>query len=106
MWRIVNKMSEWKIEPSAATFALVIESTRQTGNLELTLQIYTEMQSRGYVPDLDTAQGVIILAASKGYPRLALDLATKFEESSVRRLDGEAWVHCLTSSAEALYACI
>jgi pentatricopeptide repeat protein len=103
MWYILDKMSESRIEPSAATFALIIERTRRLSNLELTLQIYAEMQTRGFPPDLDTARGVIMMAASKGHPRLALDLAAQFEESSVRRLDAEVWMNCLASSAESLY---
>jgi hypothetical protein len=106
---MMEKMYEKNIEPNAVTFGLVLQiflnhENPDHVNLELVLRYYAEMLSRKFVPDVDTAQRVIIFAASRGYPRLALDFAATFEESSVRRLEGAVWINCLRSSAEALYA--
>src|SRR5262245_12147717 len=97
-------MVEWNIDPDATAFAHVILRHVADDNLELALQRLTEMPAHNLTPTLDTVQRVIVLATQRGYPRLALDLATEFEASSVRRLDSAVWMNCLISSAEALYA--
>ena len=99
-------MAEWNVEPNATTYSIVIDRFVEAGNMERILRWLAEMQLRGLVPSVDTAQSVIALIASRGFPRLALDVATVFERSSIRRLDTAVWLNCLISSAEALYASI
>ena len=69
----------------------------------MALQLLREMTTLGLAPELGTAKGVIILAANSRSPRLALDLARSFEDSSVRKLDAEVWMNCLIASAQELY---
>jgi hypothetical protein len=96
-------MEELNIPPNAQTFSLIMERPLTGKNLEMAVQYMGEMYERGINPELQTAQGVITLAADFGYPRLALELANTFEEQSVRRLDHEVWLNCLLSAAENLY---
>jgi hypothetical protein len=103
MWIILEQMRELNIPPNAQTFALILEKPLLGENLEMAIQYFSEMSARGIVPELQTAQAVIILAAKLGHAKLALEIASTFEDQSVRRLDNEVWLNCLISSAEALY---
>lgn len=103
MWEIVDKMKSLGIEPNEQTYALIINRMTTTESIELALQFMDELTSRGLTPQLTTAQDIVRLAAELNFPRLAVELAQKFEEQSVRRIDGETWMACLISSAEALY---
>lgn len=69
----------------------------------MAIQYLFAMRAQNIVPELLAVQAVIILAAESGYPRLALDLATYFEDVSHRRLGDAAWVACLHSAAQSLY---
>lgn len=69
----------------------------------MALQYLFAMKSQNIVPELSAVQAVIILAAESGYPRLAFDLATYFEDNSHRRVGDDVWVACLYSAAQALY---
>jgi pentatricopeptide repeat protein len=102
---LLNWVSKWKIAPSAATYALVVDFLLARDHFGMALQVFAEMQSRRITPNLETSQQIIISAA-RHYPRLAVDLATSFEDNSVRRLDGVAWHSCLASTAEILYVSI
>jgi len=106
MWEAVDKMTELGIPPSTYTYSLIISRFLSNENLELALQFLFHMKARGLVPELKAAQGVILLAARLGYPRLALDLAASFEEGSVRKLDPEVWMNCLIASAQDLYVSV
>lgn len=103
MWSILDRMQELRMPPNAQTFSLILERPLIGGNLELAVQYLGLMNTLGIVPELQTAQNIIILATTLGYPRLALDIASTFEDNSVRRLDNEVWVNCLISSAENLF---
>jgi hypothetical protein len=103
MWSIVERMQELRMPPNAQTFSLILERPLMGGNLEIAVQYLGEMKARGIVPELQTAQNIIILAANLGHSRLALDIASAFEDESVRRLDNEVWLNCLISSAENLF---
>lgn len=103
MWDILNRMEELNMPPNAQTFALILERPLLGENIELAVQYLGEMNARGIIPELPTVQGIIILATKLGHSRLALEIASTFEEESVRRLDNEVWVNCLISSAENLY---
>lgn len=106
MWEAVDKMREFGMPLSTYTYTLIISRYLSNENLELALQFLFDMNARGLVPELKAVQGVILLAARLGYPRLALDLATSFEEDSSRRLGPEVWMNCLMSSAQDLYVSI
>jgi hypothetical protein len=69
----------------------------------MALQYLFAMRSQNIVPELSAVQGVIILAAESGHPRLAYDLATYFEDNSHRRVGDDVWIACLYSAAQALY---
>lgn len=103
MWKILEEMNEIGLTPNAQTFTQIMERPLLGENVEMAVQYMGEMLARGIVPELQTAQRAIILATSFGHAKLALDMANKFEEHSVRRLDNEVWVNCLIVSAENLY---
>jgi hypothetical protein len=106
MWGILSRMEAVNISPNAQTFTLILERPLLKKNLEMAVQYMGEMNTRRIVPELPTAQAIIILAAKLGHPRLALEIASTFEEDSVRRLDGEVWVNCLISAAENLFVSV
>ena len=96
-------MDEWSIAPNEITYELIITRFAENGRLELALQFLSQLGQAGLSPTLSTAASVIACAAELGHPRLALDLADAFEETSVRRLDGHVWVDILASCAQDLY---
>ncbi|KAI0663615.1 hypothetical protein C8Q70DRAFT_906868 [Cubamyces menziesii] len=102
--RVLKLMEEWNIQPNEITYEIIITRFTQVRRLELALQYLAQLGRAGLSPTLNTASAVISAAADMGFPRLALDLALAFEETSIRRLDGEVWVDVLISCAEALYA--
>jgi len=80
MWIILEQMRELNIPPNAQTFALILEKPLLGQNLEMAIQYFSEMSARGIVPELQTAQAVVILAAKLGHARLALEIASAFED--------------------------
>lgn len=96
-------MDDSGIEHTEGTYALLIRRYLDDSNLEMAFKLLVEMEGRGLTPTLETAEGVITLAAERRMPRLALELAENFEASSVRRLNMHVWVDCLLSSSECLY---
>ncbi|KAF8894120.1 hypothetical protein BD779DRAFT_1669601 [Infundibulicybe gibba] len=104
LWKVVEKMEELNIPPNSGTFTLIIQRFVADGNLELALQYFHAMRALKFVPELRAAQSMVSLTAQQGYPRLAIDLAVWFEQNSIRRLEHAAWMNCLISSADNLYA--
>ncbi|KAI0374145.1 hypothetical protein BV20DRAFT_962134 [Pilatotrama ljubarskyi] len=100
---VLRTMEEWSIRPNEFTYEIMITRFAQADRLELALQYLAKMAPAGLSPTLKTATVIISAAAELGFSRLALDLAVAFEETSVRRLDGEVWVDLLVSCAESLY---
>jgi pentatricopeptide repeat protein len=96
-------MKDAGIEHNERTYAFLIRRYLDDSNLEMAFKLLVEMESRGLTPTLETAEGVITLAAQRRMPRLALELAENFEASAVRRLGTHVWVSCLLSSSECLY---
>jgi pentatricopeptide repeat protein len=96
-------MDDSDIEHTEGAYALLIRRYLDDSNLEMGFKLLVEMEGRGLTPTLETAEGVITLAAERRMPRLALELAENFEASSVRRLNMHVWVNCLLSSSECLY---
>lgn len=106
MWEIVERMIELNITPNAQTFTLIMDRFIRAENLEMVVQYMGEMVNLGLVPELQTAHNIVILAAKLGHPRLAIEMANHFEDSSIRRLDNEVWLNCLIGSAEDLYVSV
>ena len=104
--RVLRLMEEWRIQPNEITYEIIITLLARAQRLELALQYLAQLGRAGLSPTLKTASAIITTAAELGFPRLALDLALAFEETSVRRLDTEVWVDVLISSAEALYVSV
>jgi pentatricopeptide repeat protein len=102
-WSVLRMMEDAGIKHTEGTYALLIQRYLADSNLEMAFKLLVEMEGRGLKPRLGTAEGVIILAAQRRMPRLALELAENFEASSVRRLGMHVWVSCLLSSSECLY---
>ena len=102
-WSVLRMMEDAGIEHTEGTYALLIQRYLDDLNLEMAFKLLVEMEGRGLTPTLKTAEDVIILAAQRRMPRLALELAENFEAASVRRLGTNVWVSCLLSSSECLY---
>jgi pentatricopeptide repeat protein len=96
-------MLEAKIVPNATSYEILIGHLTREENLEMALTILTEMEKRDLSPSTETAENIVLLAAKKGNPRLALDLATTYEAVSVRPLSTATWVNVLASCAEYLF---
>lgn len=103
MWDILESMRRFDISLNEQTYEIVILRYVEAGQIELALQQLSEMGKRSLSPTLKTARGLIMAASRSGYPRLALELAESFEQSSVRHLEGEVWVDLLISCSESFY---
>lgn len=96
-------MPEAKITPDATSYEILITHVTKEHNLEMALAILTEMEKRDLSPSTETAESIVVLAARKGNPRLALDLATSYEAVSVRPLSPAVWAKVLASCAGYLF---
>ncbi|KAJ7703255.1 hypothetical protein B0H17DRAFT_922737 [Mycena rosella] len=101
---ILKRMHELRVAPNSATYTILIARFVDDGNLEVALQYLHEMRAHGLHPEGAAAQAVIVLAANRGHPRLAVDLAVAFEAETVRKIEDSVWLACLHSSAAQLYA--
>ncbi|KAG9220821.1 hypothetical protein CCMSSC00406_0002579 [Pleurotus cornucopiae] len=104
MWNVWDAQAASGIEPSIQTYSHILERFVLSDRLEFAIQFLHFMRTQGHEPELRAAQAMVIKAAKNGFPRLALDLLDSFEANTTRRLDHEAWMNCLISSAESLYA--
>lgn len=105
LFEIVNMMEEQNFINSAS-YDAIIDYYIEGDNLDMGLHKLAEMNDRGMNPNLPTAQRVILKAAEQGYPRLAMDLATAYENSSLRRIDSETWVNLLAACADNYYVSV
>jgi pentatricopeptide repeat protein len=96
-------MNQLGVKLNAPIYTAIIQCLVDEGNVEMALRYMMAMKKQDVVPELSAAQAVVILAADCGYSRLAIDIATYFENVSVRRLEDSAWIACLASSARNLY---
>lgn len=96
-------MEACNIKPNTQTLNIIITRYAAEDNLEMAVRHLLSSPGHGVVPDLQTVQSVIILAARNNFARLALDLANWFERISTRRLEESAWAHCLIAAAETCY---
>ncbi|KAJ3915441.1 hypothetical protein F5877DRAFT_48606 [Lentinula edodes] len=103
LWPIIRAMEEMGVEPNATTYGLIISYFASAKNIENALRYLYVMKSKGTEPELRTLQLVVEIAADSGNARLALDLVNAFESDSVRRLESDVWVNCLTASASCLW---
>ncbi|KDR75443.1 hypothetical protein GALMADRAFT_69951 [Galerina marginata CBS 339.88] len=103
LWTALQQMDNFGINPNGPIYTAIINCLVGEGNVEMAIQCVFSMKKQGIVPELAAAQAVVTLAADCGYSRLAIELATYFEDTSVRQLDNSAWMACLYSSARNLY---
>lgn len=96
-------MNQFGIKPNVPIYSAIINCLVAQGNVEMAVQCVFSMKEQNVIPEIATAQDVVILAAECGYSRLAIELATYFESTSVRQLESSAWLSCLFSSARNLY---
>jgi len=96
-------MLESGITPNATSYEILITHLAGEENLEMALAALSEMEKRDLSPSTKTAKSIVLLATKQGNPRLALDLATSYEDVSVRPLPTAVWVHVLASCAEYLF---
>lgn len=90
-------MNHFGIKPNGPIYSAVIDYLVAEGNVEMAIQCIFSMKGQGIVPELATAQAVVILAAECGYSRLAIELATYFENAPVSQLESSVWIACLFS---------
>ncbi len=96
-------MKACNVKPNAQTLNLLVTRYAGEENLEMAVHHLLSAPRHNIVPDLQTVQSVIILAARNNFARLALDLANWFERISTRRLEESVWVNCLIAAAETSY---
>ncbi|KAJ6499358.1 hypothetical protein C8R45DRAFT_982182 [Mycena sanguinolenta] len=101
---ILKRLEALAVTPNAATYTLLITRFVAEQNLEVALQYFHAMKAHNLLPDVAAAQAVITLAANQGFPRLAIDIATSFENETFRKVEDSVWLACLHSSAAELYA--
>lgn len=87
-------------------YTAIIDVLAEQGNIEIALHYMFVMKSRDIIPELFAVQRVLILAANCGYSRLAIELATFYEKTSLRRLDDTVWMACLASAAQHQLVCL
>ncbi|KAF8894891.1 hypothetical protein CPB84DRAFT_1682582 [Gymnopilus junonius] len=103
LWTAIERMNEFDIKPNVPIYSAIINCLVAQGNIEMAVQYVFSMKEQGIIPEIATAQDVVILAAECGYSRLAIELATYFENTAIRQLESSAWISCLFSSARNLY---
>ncbi|KAJ3827970.1 hypothetical protein F5880DRAFT_1533489 [Lentinula raphanica] len=103
LWPIVRAMEEMGVEPNAATYGLIINYCVGSKNIENALRYLNIMKSKGIEPELRTLQTIVEIAAESGHARLALDIVNSFESDSVRRLESDVWINCLTAASSCLW---
>jgi len=87
-------------------YTAIIDVLVEQGNIEIALHYLFVMKSQDIIPELFAVQRVLILAANCGYSRLAIELATFYEKTSLRRLDDTVWMTCLASAAQHQLVCL
>ncbi|KAJ4468148.1 hypothetical protein J3R30DRAFT_3559656 [Lentinula aciculospora] len=103
LWPIIRTMEDMGVEPNATTYGLIISYFAFVKNIESALRYLYVMKGKGIEPELRTLQLVVEIAAESGNARIALDLVNAFESDSVRRLELDVWVNCLTASVNCLW---
>ncbi|KAJ7072379.1 hypothetical protein C8F01DRAFT_1012105 [Mycena amicta] len=100
---VLRRMKELDVPPNATTYTHLILRFAEEHNLEVCLTHLHEMKAAGLVPQLAAIQKIIVLAANQGFPKLAIDIAVSYEEST-RKVEDSVWLACLHASAAQLYA--
>jgi len=104
MWEIIALMDKHGVDRDQRTYEHIILRYLEHSSIELALRYLAEMGERQLAPTLKTMEGIIYTACKLHLPRLALDLAEAFEDSSVRRLDTQVWMDCLIACATDLWS--
>lgn len=91
------------IELGATSYQIMVEHYAREDNLAMCLQLLSDMQSAGTLPNLATVEILLDLASRFNLPRLALDIAHNYEANSSRALEGRAWLRVLIASSDALF---
>ncbi|KAF9529331.1 hypothetical protein CPB83DRAFT_853083 [Crepidotus variabilis] len=99
-WLALSELNRSGLTPNSAIATAILDSLVAQGNLETALHYLLNMKAQSITPELATVQTIIVLAASCGYSRLSIELATFFEKDTLRKLDESVWLTCLASSAQ------
>lgn len=102
-WEVWDLIRQYGFDSDDQLYELLIGRIVGGQNLERALQCLNEMGEKGVRTTLKTVQGLIQLTCQLHQPRLALELALAFEETSVRRVDTKTWMSILIASSEAFY---
>jgi pentatricopeptide repeat protein len=103
MWAALHHLHESGIQPNPSTYSAIFESLVAQGNIETALHYLFMMKNQDILPELSAVQDVIMLTASCGYSRLAIELSAFYEKTSLRQLDDVVWMTCLASAAQNYY---
>lgn len=91
-------MQRVKIAPNMDSYYYMIRHYAHSNNLEMCMQSFADMTSRGITFNLKTIQTIIDLAARLEHARLALEVAYAFESTSPRSLQASDWMNILSAS--------
>lgn len=105
MWAALQQLQEFGIQSNPSMYSAIFESLVAQGNLETALNHLFIMKNQDILPELSAVQNVIMLTANCGYSRLAIELSSFYEKTSLRQLDDAVWMACLASAAQNYYVC-
>lgn len=104
-WRVLEEMKRLKVPISKDNLSQLITRAVHNNNLELSLRYLKTLRSQ--TPPLDIPpepiQCIIELAARQNHARLAIDVASWWDESGGSPLPKSVWTLCLASAASELY---
>ena len=96
-------MKKLNITPDERSFDTMIKFFVNGDNVELALCKISELPQNGLESNVRGVQMLIEALIQRFEARLALDVASAYEETAVRRLDNEIWVKLLGACSERLY---
>lgn len=91
------------IEPNEITYEIILKRHCASANLEHALRTIMHLDAQGKGLTLTAVQQVIALACEFHQPRIALDLAEAFHDSSFRRLEVSDWLGIVGACANDLW---
>ncbi|CAE6420874.1 unnamed protein product [Rhizoctonia solani] len=83
------------------TYQHILEALARRENLEMALQVLSEMPAKGITPNVQCIQTVICLAGQMGMPQLALELTINSEDIPGVVTD-QVWMEVLMSGAAVM----
>jgi hypothetical protein len=92
-------------EPLQSAYATLARLAIASNSLEQLHLVLHEMYDRGLRPSALVVKHAVRMACESDYPRLAYELAHRFEADSPhgKRLDSAAWASILIASAQSQY---